>query len=220
MSQRTWQDIIKEEQEKTYFQALMQVVAEEYRARVCYPEQSKIFHALELTPLHNVKVVILGQDPYINKDQAMGMSFSVPVGVTKPPSLRNIFKEIQTDVGCGLPINGDLTYWAQQGVLLLNTVMTVRAGESNSHRNLGWEKFTAEIIRNIEDYQPERVVYLLWGKQAQQLYDLVYNDNHRCLQAAHPSPLARGAFFGCKHFSKANKLLEEAGLTPIDWQIQ
>ena len=185
-----------------------------------YPPSDEIFNALHLTPLHKVKVVILGQDPYHNTHQAMGLSFSVPPDVQDlPPSLINIFKELHDDVGCKMPANGDLTKWAQQGVLLLNTVLTVRAHQAFSHQGHGWEEFTDTIIRAV-DNEDRPIVFMLWGGPAGQKAALLHNPNHLVLKAPHPSPLsAYRGFFGCRHFSKCNAFLVAHGETPINWQL-
>lgn len=215
----TWQGIIAEEQQKPYFQRLMQFVADEYSRGQCYPAFDKIFHSLELTPFNEVKVVILGYEPYTLGEQEMGLAFSVPDGVPKPAQLKTIFKELQLDFGYGLPMSGNLTPWARQGVLLINACLTVRAGESGSHNNAGWERFTASIIDRLEDCN-EKIVYLLWGGRAQEVDGLITNDNHDVLAAAHPRPPTGSDFLGCKHFSKTNQILKEWDLTPINWQIQ
>ena len=185
-----------------------------------FPPADDIFNAFHLTPLSEVKVVILGQDPYHNVNQAHGLCFSVQPTVEIPPSLENIYKELHDDLGCKIPNNGYLVKWAKQGVLLLNTVLTVRAHQANSHQNIGWEQFTDAVIE-ILDQQDRPMVFLLWGKPAQRKKAMLHNPNHLILEAPHPSPLsAYRGFFGCRHFSKTNQFLEEHGLTPIDWQIE
>ena len=192
----------------------------EYANYTVFPPADQIFHALHLTPLHKVKVVILGQDPYHNVHQAHGLCFSVPEDQKEiPPSLINIYRELHDDVGCRLPQTGCLTKWAQQGVLLLNTVLTVRAHQANSHRNHGWEQFTDAIIQAVET-QDRPIVYMLWGTPAQTKAVMVTNPLHLVLRAPHPSPLsAYRGFFGCRHFSQCNAFLEAHGETPIDWQL-
>lgn len=193
------------------------IINDQYKKHVVYPKKEEIFKALELTPLNKVKVVILGQDPYINEGQAMGLSFSVPFGVSKiPPSLVNIFKEIKSDLGYYC-FNTNLTPWANQGVLLLNTCLTVIKGRSLSHKDIGWNKITEQVISKINE-KNEPVVWMLWGKFAQSYDSLITNKKHFILRAAHPSPFSCHNFFGCKHFSKANKILKDNGLTTIDWK--
>jgi uracil-DNA glycosylase len=195
-------------------------VNQEYQTQQIFPEADDIFNAFHMTPLKNVKVVILGQDPYHNIGQAHGLSFSVKPGIEAPPSLVNIYKELEDDLGCYIPNNGYLVKWADQGVLLLNTVLTVRAHQANSHRGIGWEEFTDAVIR-ILDKEDRPIVFLLWGRPAQNKRSMLHNPNHLILTAPHPSPLsAYRGFFGCKHFSKTNQFLEQHGLTPIDWQIE
>ena len=177
-----------------------------------------IFKAFELTPVDKVKVVILGQDPYHGPGQAMGLSFSVPDGMAAPPSLKNIFKEIESDLGIVMSGRPNLEKWAEQGVLLLNSILTVRGGEAASHSGIGWQQFTDAVIRYISD-NLEGVVFLLWGNYARSKKDLIDTSRHHVLEAAHPSPLARGAFFGCRHFSMTNNILLSEGRTPIDWKL-
>ena len=215
-----WLPALGAEFKKPYYRELYQFVRQEYAERVVYPPSDEIFAALHLTPLSRVRVVILGQDPYHNAHQAMGLSFSVAQEVRElPPSLINIFKELHDDVGCRMPDNGDLTPWARQGVLLLNTVLTVRAHQAFSHRGHGWEEFTDAIIRAV-NAQNRPIVFMLWGTPAQQKSLMLDNPRHLVLKAPHPSPLSsyRG-FFGCSHFSKCNAFLEANGEQPIDWQI-
>ena len=196
------------------------LVAEKNADKVIYPPSSLIFNALDTTPLHQVKVVILGQDPYHGERQAHGLSFSVQCGLPVPPSLRNIFHELNTDLGIPATKNGDLTQWAQQGVLLLNSVLTVEAGQPTSHQKRGWENFTDHVI-DVLNEQREHIVFILWGAYAQKKGQRIDQNKHLVLKAAHPSPLAanRGGFFGCKAFSKTNHYLKQNGIEPIDWQL-
>ena len=213
-----WDDILKEEYNKPYFEKLMNFIEDEYSKYTIYPDKNNIYNALKLTPPDKVKVVILGQDPYINKDQANGLSFSVQPGIVIPPSLRNIFREQRKDLGIIQPNSGDLTKWAEQGVLLLNTTLTVRAGLSNSHQGKGWGIFTDSIIKYLG--QKENIVFMLWGNNAKAKRKLIDSSKNLILEAAHPSPLsATRGFFGCQHFSKANNYLIEHNLSPIDWQL-
>lgn len=217
----SWLEVLKDEFNKNYYKELMQFVIDEYDKGVVYPLKENIYKALELTDLNDVKVVILGQDPYHNINQAHGLSFSVlPSQPVLPPSLKNIFKEIHDDIGCYIPNNGYLEKWAKEGVLLLNTVLTVREHEANSHKDKGWEIFTDSIIE-ILNKQDRPIVYMLWGGPAQKKAKMLNNPKQLILKAPHPSPLSsyRG-FFGCKHFSKANEFLSQNGLEPIDWQIE
>ena len=216
-----WLPAMQAEFRKPYYKQLYEFVKAEYSSHVVYPLSEDIFNALHLTPLSEVKVVILGQDPYHNDHQAHGLSFSVPADQKEiPPSLQNIYKELEDDLGCRIPNNGFLEKWAKQGVLLLNTVLTVRAHQPKSHQGKGWETFTDAIIRAVNT-QDRPVVYLLWGSMAQSKSAMLDNPKHLILKAPHPSPLSafRG-FFGCRHFSQANRFLEEHGVTPIDWQIE
>ena len=216
-----WQEALAGEFRKEYYRKLYDFVKEEYSTKVIYPPSEDIFTALHLTPLSKVKVVILGQDPYHNENQAHGLSFSVLPSQTKiPPSLVNIYKELQTDMGCYIPDNGYSKKWADQGVLMLNTVLTVRAHEANSHQGKGWENFTDAILQRVNEKE-EPVVYLLWGRPAQKKLPMLHNPKHLVLTAPHPSPLsAYQGFFGCKHFSQTNAFLQKNGLEPIDWQIE
>jgi len=215
-----WLGALKPEFGKEYYKELFSFVKNEYRDHVIYPPADDIFNALHLTKLEDVKVLILGQDPYFNENQAHGLCFSVRPGVDIPPSLKNIYEELRTDLDCKIPNNGYLTKWADQGVLLLNTVLTVRAHEPNSHQGKGWEKFTDAIIKKVNE-QDRPIVYMLWGKPAQTKIKMLNNKKHLILTAPHPSPLsAYRGFFGCKHFSKANEFLESHGIQPIDWQIE
>lgn len=215
-----WLEALKEEFGKEYYKNLFEKVNEEYKTQLIFPPADDIFNAFHFTPLNQVKVVILGQDPYHNDGQAHGLCFSVKKGVGIPPSLVNIYKELHDDLGCYLPNNGYLEKWARQGVLLLNTVLTVRAHQANSHRNLGWEKFTDAAIRTL-DLQDRPIVFILWGRPAQMKKKMLHNPRHLILEAPHPSPLsASRGFFGSKPFSQTNAFLEKNGLTPIDWQIE
>lgn len=215
-----WLEALKEEFGKDYYKNLFQKVNEEYKTQLIFPPADDIFNAFHFTPLNEVKVVILGQDPYHNDGQAHGLCFSVKKGVGIPPSLVNIYKELHDDLGCYLPNNGYLEKWARQGVLLLNTVLTVRAHQANSHRNLGWEKFTDAAIQ-VLDVQEQPMVFILWGRPAQMKKKMLHNPRHLILEAPHPSPLsASRGFFGSRPFSQTNAFLEENGLTPIDWQIE
>ena len=215
-----WLQPLQKEFKKPYYRKLYDTVKREYSTYQVFPPADDIFNAFHLTPLSEVKVVILGQDPYHNVNQAHGICFSVQPTVEIPPSLENIYKELHDDLGCKIPNNGYLVKWAKQGVLLLNTVLTVRAHQANSHQNIGWEQFTDAVIE-ILDQQDRPMVFLLWGKPAQRKKAMLHNPNHLILEAPHPSPLsAYRGFFGCRHFSKTNQFLEEHGLTPIDWQIE
>lgn len=215
-----WLAPLKPEFGKPYYAKLYKTVMQEYSSRQIFPPANDIFNAFELTPLSEVKVVILGQDPYHGDGQAHGLCFSVKPDVEIPPSLVNIYQELHDDLGCYIPNNGYLVKWAKQGVLLLNTVLTVRAHQANSHRNIGWEEFTDAAIR-VLDEQDRPIVFLLWGRPAQMKKAMLHNRRHLILEAPHPSPLsAYRGFFGCKHFSKANAFLQENGLEPIDWQIE
>ena len=217
--EQSWKQALAEEFDKPYFRELVAELHREKQAGITvYPPGGSIFKAFDLCPLDKVKVVILGQDPYHNPGQAMGLSFSVPEGVAAPPSLKNIFKEIESDLGIRMSGSTDLTPWARQGVLLLNSVLTVRAGAAASHSGLGWQEFTDAVIRIISETQ-DGVVFLLWGNYAKTKAPLIDISRHHILAAAHPSPLARGAFFGCRHFSRANEILEYEGKSPIDWKL-
>lgn len=213
-----WLEPMRGEFKKPYYAKLYKTVMEEYRTRQIFPPADDIFNAFALTPLQQVKVVILGQDPYHGPGQAMGLSFSVPRNVPAPPSLKNIFKEIEDDLGIRMSGSPDLEPWARQGVLLLNSVLTVRGGQPASHAGIGWTEFTDAVIRYLSDHC-EGIVFMLWGNFARSKADLIDTSRHHVLLAAHPSPLARGAFFGCRHFSKANALLAAQGKEPIDWQL-
>ena len=215
-----WLPAVRAEFKKPYYRELYQFVRKEYESGPVFPPADQIFNALHLTPLSKVKVVILGQDPYHNVHQAHGLCFSVPEDQREiPPSLINIYRELHDDVGCRMPQTGCLTKWAEQGVLLLNTVLTVRAHQPNSHRNHGWEQFTDAIIRAVET-QDRPIVYMLWGTPAQSKAPMVTNPLHLVLKAPHPSPLsAYRGFFGCRHFSQCNEFLQAHAVTPIDWQL-
>lgn len=221
MIENDWLAAVNEEFRKPYYKELYQFVREEYGKGTVYPPAEDIFNAFHFTPLSKVKVVLLGQDPYHNVNQAHGLSFSVlPSQKDIPPSLQNIYKELQTDLGCDIPNNGYLKKWADQGVLLLNTVLTVRAHQANSHQGKGWEQFTDAIIEAVNK-ENRPIVFFLWGKLAQSKMKMLNNPNHLILTAPHPSPLsAYRGFFGCKHFSQANEFLVAHGETPIDWQIE
>lgn len=215
--EESWKRALAPEFEKPYFQSLArQLHAEKREGRTIYPPGPLIFEAFGLTPFEQVKVVLIGQDPYHGPGQAEGLSFSVPHGVAVPPSLVNIYKEIESDLGVTLHKDGSLRGWAEQGVFLLNAVLTVRAGQPASHSRIGWTQFTDAVIRTLSE-QREFLVFLLWGNFARSKKELIDTTRHKVLEAPHPSPLARGAFFGCRHFSKTNELLLSRGEKPIDW---
>ena len=215
-----WLEPLSAEFKKPYYARLYKTVKEEYNTRQIFPEAKDIFSAFELTPFRQVKVVILGQDPYHNVGQAHGLCFSVKPGVEIPPSLVNIYQELHDDLGCYIPDNGYLTKWAEQGVLLLNTVLTVRAHAANSHRGIGWEEFTDAAIRALDGLD-QPMVFILWGGPARSKKAMLHNPNHLILEAPHPSPLsAHRGFFGSRPFSRANEFLEAHGLEPVDWQIE
>lgn len=217
--EKSWKEALGAEFEKPYFAALVQELHRQKQAgEVIFPPGGQIFKAFELCPLDKVKVVILGQDPYHGYGQAMGLSFSVPQGVEAPPSLKNIFKEIESDLGIRMSGSPDLRPWAEQGVLLLNSVLTVRAGQPASHSRIGWQTFTDAVIKTISD-RCDGVVFLLWGNYARSKAVLVDKSRHHVLEAPHPSPLARGAFFGCRHFSATNEILAAEGKSPVDWKL-
>ncbi len=217
--QEQWKELLKEEFSKDYFIKLVDYIKQEKnKGYTIYPKGKLIFNAFELTPFDKVKVVILGQDPYHGVNQAHGLSFSVQDGVTPPSSLKNIYKEIENDLNIKIGNSGNLEPWAKQGVLLLNSSLTVRASEAASHSKIGWEIFTDSIIKILSS-KKENLVFLLWGNFAKAKSILIDNKKHLILEAAHPSPLARGAFFGCRHFSKCNNYLISKGLSPIDWSI-
>jgi len=215
----SWKLILKDEFEAPYFKDLTDFLREEKKSHTVYPPGPQIFSAFNHTPFNRVKVVILGQDPYHGPGQSHGLCFSVPAGIAHPPSLVNIFKEIKTDLGIPVPANGNLTKWTNQGVLLVNAILTVRADTPTSHQNKGWEKFTDAVIRNLSEKR-KNLIFLLWGNYAQAKESLIDSSRHYILKAAHPSPLsASRGFFGCRHFSKTNEILVELGLNSIDWSI-
>lgn len=217
--EESWKAVLKEEFEKDYFNSLAAFLrAEKNGGKKIYPPGSLIFNAFNTTPFEDVKVVILGQDPYHNPGEAMGLSFSVPRGVRTPPSLGNIYKELYTDLHIPLAVHGDLTTWAEQGVFLLNAMLTVEHKKAGSHRKSGWQFFTDAVIQKLSDHR-ENIVFMLWGNFARQKKELINGDKHLILEAAHPSPLARGAYFGSKHFSKANNYLQQNGISPINWRL-
>ena len=212
-----WQGVLEEEFSKSYYRELREFLKGEYANETIYPAKENIWNAFEHTAYHQVKAVILGQDPYHGPNQAHGLSFSVQPGIAHPPSLRNIFKELESDIGCQKPVDGTLTKWSDQGVLMLNTVLTVRQGQAHSHQKKGWEHFTDEVIRKLSARE-EPVIFILWGKPAQTKKRLIDTDRHDIIEAPHPSPLsAHRGFFGSKPFSKVNKLLQSRGEAPIDF---
>ncbi|WP_017352136.1 uracil-DNA glycosylase [Clostridium sp. ZBS4] len=215
-----WNNYIGNEFEKDYYLKLRKNLAQEYKTKTIYPDMYNIFNALHYTAFDDVKVVILGQDPYHGPNQAHGLSFSVNPGVRTPPSLLNIYKELKDDIGCYIPNNGYLKKWADQGVLLLNTVLTVRAGEANSHKNIGWQVFTDNIIK-VLNTREKPIVFILWGNNAIRKEELITNPKHHIIKSVHPSPLsASRGFFGSKPFSKTNEFLKNDNEIPIDWQIE
>ena len=217
--EQSWKNALADEFGKPYFESLVRFLhKEKTEGKRIFPPGSQIFRAFDLTPVDKVKVVILGQDPYHGPGQAHGLSFSVPEGVPAPPSLKNIFKEIETDMGVRMSGYPNLENWARQGVLLLNAVLTVRSGEAASHSKIGWEQFTDAVIRYVSN-NCEGVVFMLWGNFARGKRKLIDHSRHCVLEAAHPSPLARGAFFGCRHFSRANAWLAANGKAPVNWQL-
>ncbi|WP_066320046.1 uracil-DNA glycosylase [Bacillus sp. FJAT-29814] len=214
-----WAPLLQGEFQKPYYQHLRGILKEEYQSKVVFPDQYDIFNALHLTPYNETKVMIIGQDPYHGPGQAHGLSFSVKPGVATPPSLQNIYKELKADLGCYIPNNGYLVEWAKQGVLLLNTVLTVRAATPNSHKGLGWEIFTDKVIETL-NLRETPVVFILWGNFAQQKQQLITSSRHFILKSPHPSPFsANRGFFGSRPFSRANAILREIGMQEIDWQI-
>ena len=220
MIENEWLPYLKPEFAKPYYKELYNFVLDEYSKHVIFPPANEIYSALEHTPIDKVKIVLLGQDPYHERGQAHGMSFSVKPGIKTPPSLQNMYKELNSELGCYIPNNGYLLKWADQGVLLLNTSLTVREGAANSHKGKGWEQFTDAIIRAVNT-QDRPIVYFLWGSNARSKKALINNPKHLVLEAVHPSPLsAYNGFFGCGHFAKANEFLRANGLEPIDWQIE
>jgi uracil-DNA glycosylase len=218
--EESWKKVLKEEFEKPYFQHIITFLkAEKATGKIIYPPGPLIFNAFKQTPFDKLKVVLLGQDPYHNKGQAHGLSFSVPDGVPKPPSLVNIFKELHSDLGIKIPESGNLEKWAKQGVLLLNASLTVRKNEPGSHAKIGWLQFTDSVIRKISD-EKQGIVFLLWGKFAQEKQAIIDETKHYVLKAAHPSPYsANNGFFGCRHFSLTNELLTKQHKSPIDWKL-
>lgn len=215
----SWKQVLHSEFSAPYFQKLKEFLVNEKKQHIVYPPGNKIFAAFDHTPFEKVKVVIIGQDPYHKAGQANGLSFSVSPGIAKPASLINIFKELRDDLGIPIPQSGNLEPWADQGVLLLNATLTVREGEAGSHQGKGWETYTDAVIKTISE-QKKGVVFLLWGRFAHTKEELIDHNKHFILKAAHPSPLARGAFFGSRHFSKTNEILKKEGLEPIDWRIE
>ena len=215
----SWDMLLKDEFEKDYYLKLRQFLKEEYSTQTVFPHMDNIFNALKYTAYEDVKAVILGQDPYHGEGQAHGLCFSVQKGVEPPPSLKNMFKELNSDIGMDIPNHGELTKWAKQGVLMLNTVLTVRKGMANSHRGMGWETFTDRVIEFL-NVREKPIVFLLWGSSARAKKKLITNPKHYILETVHPSPLsAYNGFFGCKHFSKTNEILQSMGSTPIDWSL-
>ena len=214
-----WDELLKGEFDKPYYLQLREFLKAEYKGFTIYPDMYDIFNALKFTPYDKVKAVILGQDPYHEPGQAHGLAFSVRPGIDPPPSLVNIYKELNSDLGVPIPASGDLTKWAAQGVLLLNTSLTVRRGQANSHKGRGWEVFTDRVIALLNERE-KPAVFILWGNNAKSKVPLITNPQHLILTAPHPSPLsAHYGFFGCRHFSKCNKFLESKGIDPIDWAI-
>lgn len=216
--EKSWKEALKDEFLSPYFENLKVNLIISKKQATVFPPSNLIFNAFNLTPFDKVKVVILGQDPYHGDNQAMGLSFSVPKGVKIPPSLINIYREIYDDLGISEPNSGDLTYWAKQGVLLLNASLSVEKGKPNSHKDFGWHLFSDAVIKKISD-EKNGVIFLLWGNFAKNKANLIDQNKHFILTAPHPSPLARGGFFGCKHFSKTNEILKKLGKSPIDWDL-
>jgi len=215
----SWHKVLEDEFDKEYFKEIKAYLVEEYNAgHTVYPPGQLIFNAFNTTPFDQVKVVVIGQDPYHGEGQAMGLSFSVPQGVKIPASLRNIYKELNQDVGASIPDHGDLTKWAEQGVFLLNAMLTVRAKSAGSHAKIGWQTFTDSVISRVSELK-ENVIFLLWGNFAKSKKDLIDEMKHYVIESAHPSPLAGNRFFGNHHFSSTNRLLEENGMSPIDWEL-
>ncbi len=215
----SWKKLLWKEFESSYFDEIKAaILADKSAGNTIYPPSAMIFNAFNLTPLNKTKVVIIGQDPYHRQGQAMGLSFSVPKGVTVPPSLKNIYKEINQDLNIPPAQHGDLTHWASQGVLLLNAILTVQAGNAGSHAKIGWQQFTDGVIRSLSDHK-EGLIFLLWGNFAKSKASLIDESKHHVLKAAHPSPLARNAFSGCAHFSKTNEILRKQGQKEIDWRV-
>lgn len=214
--EKTWKEALGEEFDKDYFRSLTNFVRDEYKSAMVYPPPKFVFRAFELTSFDKVRVVVLGQDPYHGPGQAHGLCFSVPLGVKPPPSLQNIYKEISSDLGVAMIPRGNLEHWAKQGVLLLNATLTVRAHEAGSHQNKGWEQFTDAVIRTLSD-KKENLVFVLWGRYAQEKGKIIDATKHLVLQSAHPSPFSATKFFGCRHFSKTNEYLRAQGGLPIEW---
>jgi uracil-DNA glycosylase len=215
----SWKEALNDEFEQPYFQAIVDFLkSEKAQGKTIFPPGPLIFNAFDSTPFEKVKVVVLGQDPYHNPGEAMGLCFSVPKGVRIPPSLQNIYKELATDVGAQIPTHGDLSAWARQGVFLLNAMLTVEKNKAASHQKIGWQTFTDAVICKLSERR-EGLVFLLWGGFARKKKELIDASRHLVLEAAHPSPLAQGAFFGCRHFSQANAYLAARGMAQIDWQI-
>ncbi len=214
-----WADVLQDELQKPYYDALRQFLKEEYQTQTIYPDMHHLFNALHYTAYQDVKVVIIGQDPYHGPGQAHGLSFSVQEGIDVPPSLRNIYKELHSDLGCSIPSHGNLESWARQGVLLLNTVLSVRAHQAHSHKGKGWEIFTDAIIKRLNE-RAEPIVFMLWGNPAQKKAELIHAPHHCIIRSAHPSPLsASRGFFGSRPFSRANAFLKQTGQQEIDWKI-
>ena len=217
---QSWFELLKDEFDKEYYKKLTKFLTMEYQTHTIYPKPENVFNALNFVPYNEVKVVIIGQDPYHQPNQANGLCFSVQPEVEIPRSLKNIYKELHDDCGCYIPDNGDLTKWAKQGVLLLNSVLTVRQGQANSHQGMGWENIVSKVLELLNE-RDDPVIFLLWGNNAKALAKNIDTSKHFVLTAAHPSPLsASNGFFGCKHFSKTNEILQQLGKTPIDWQIE
>ncbi|MCB9266052.1 MAG: uracil-DNA glycosylase [Lewinellaceae bacterium] len=217
--EESWKEALKNEFGQPYFQSLATFLRKEKaNGKTIYPPGSLIFNAFNTTPFEKVKVVILGQDPYHNPGEAMGLSFSVPKGVRIPPSLKNIYKELHDDLGISIPNHGDLTHWAEQGVFLLNAMLTVERNKPRSHQKIGWQTFTDAVIRRLSE-ERQGLVFMLWGGFARQKKQLIDTGKHLVLEAAHPSPLAGGAYFGSRHFSKANEYLKNQGKEPVDWKL-
>ena len=215
----SWAEVLKNEFDQDYFKSITTYLKQEIASGIIvYPRGGNIFKAFDYTPFNKVKVVIIGQDPYHGEGQAHGLSFSVPEGVPQPPSLQNIFKELRDDLGIALPNSGNLEKWASEGVFLLNSVLTVRAGLPASHSKIGWSNFTDAVIKELSTRR-DGLVFMLWGNYAKSKRELIDRERHLILEAAHPSPLARGAFFGCRHFSMTNEALVSRGLSPIDWSL-
>ncbi len=216
----SWKAVLDEEFKKPYFETLVAFIkAEKAANKVIFPPGNLIFNAFNTTPFDRVKVVILGQDPYHNPGEAMGLCFSVPKGIRIPPSLQNIYKELRDDVGAQIPNNGDLSRWAENGVFLLNAMLTVEKNKPGSHQSIGWQYFTDRVIQLLSE-KKQGLVFMLWGNFARKKSGLIDSSRHLVLEAAHPSPLAQGAFFGCRHFSKANAYLQEQGIAPVDWRLE